>query len=869
MGNSLNRLLSAFFISVSAVSSWHEPVNAREVISINDGWSFSTVNDTARTPVHLPHTWNSDAYMTRDYFRGKGFYTKNITIPENFKGKRIYLKFDGAASKSEVSIDSKAVGSHTGAYSPHILDVTDFVSPGSLSTLSVIVDNSDRDVPPHSADFTFMGGLYRDAWLIALPETHFDLKSGPDTGFKVVPSLKENGTGDLTISGTLINDSDRNLKRFLEIKISDKSGAVIAKQKQAVSIRAKNRATFRVKFEDLNNIMLWTPENPELYRVNVTLGDGKNTIDSSWCYTGFRSFGFDDKGSFLLNGKPYKLRGMCRHQDMAPMGIALTDEQHRRDIQLIKELGANFIRISHYPQDDTVLELCDRLGLIAWEEIPVIDYVPDSEQFALNCETMLREMIRSHYNHTSVAMWGYMNEILLRMPQENRDATAARTRQLAERLEEVLLEEDSTRLSTMAFHGSDIYHSTGLGEITDVKGWNLYQGWYGGDVSDFGPFLSRQHREHPSHRLIVSEYGAGSDRRLHSLNPEPFDFSIEYQQKYLERYLPVIEDSVFIAGASHWNFIDFSSANRAESMPHINNKGIVTNNRQKKDVYYYFKSLWHNLPDTVAYIASRDWAYRTEIIGENEAVYRPIKVYTNLPAVAMRINGTDLGVRNTENRTAVFDVPLKAGKNILELYPTDSRSIILDATVINLNGIKSHDGVIDCETGEFAVNVGSNCYFRSEDSGMTWLPDREYSSGQGYGHVGGKRTACQDEILLIDDEPLLQHCLTDLDYYRIDVAPGLYEVELLFAELSEPSPMSAYMLGRNAGSDSRETTEMDIEINGRRVETSFAPSLSSGNKAMVKRRYFTEVTDMSGISVKFTPANGGNTSLSAIKIRKL
>ena len=217
MGNSLNRLLSAFFISVSAMSTWHEPVNAREVISINDGWSFSTVKDTARTPVHLPHTWNSDAYMTRDYFRGKGFYTKNITIPENFKGKRIYLKFDGAASKSEVSIDGKAVGSHIGAYSPHILDVTDFVSPGSLSTLSVIVDNSDRDVPPHSADFTFMGGLYRDAWLIALPETHFDLESGPDTGFKVVPSLKENGTGDLTISGTLINDSDRNLKRFLEI----------------------------------------------------------------------------------------------------------------------------------------------------------------------------------------------------------------------------------------------------------------------------------------------------------------------------------------------------------------------------------------------------------------------------------------------------------------------------------------------------------------------------------------------------------------------------------------------------------------------------------------------------------------------------
>lgn len=164
----------------------------------------------------------------------------------------------------------------------------------------------------------------------------------------------------------------------------------------------------------------------------------------------------------------------------------------------------------------------------------------------------------------------------------------------------------------MAFHGSNSYNETGISNITDIVGWNLYQGWYGGDVTGFEKYLAQQHRDCPAHPMIVSEYGAGSDKRLHSLTPRAFDFSIEYQQKYLEHYLPVLENTPYVCGGTHWNFIDFCSALRDESMPRINNKGLLYADRTPKDIYYYYQAAWRkDIP--VLHIASRDWTYRSGV----------------------------------------------------------------------------------------------------------------------------------------------------------------------------------------------------------------------------------------------------------------
>ena len=324
-------------------------------------------------------------------------------------------------------------------------------------------------------------------------------------------------------------------------------------------------------------------------------------------------------------------------------------------------MGANFIRISHYPQDDALLEMCDKLGMLAWEEIPIIDIVPDTPGYGDNCERNLREMIRQHYNHPSIITWGYMNEILLVTQRKYKTEAELkpvleRTLALANRLERVLKEEDSTRISTMAFHGSNSYNETGLSKITDIVGWNLYQGWYGGDLTGFEKFLAQQHQNHPTHPMIVSEYGAGSDKRLHSLHPRAFDFSIEYQQKYLEHYLPVLEDTPYICGGTHWNFIDFSSALRDESMPRINNKGLVYADRTPKDVYHYYQAAWRkDIP--VLHIASRDWTDRAGVQQGNAPVYLPVKIYTNLSEVELFIDGISLGKQKTENYTGTFEVP--------------------------------------------------------------------------------------------------------------------------------------------------------------------------------------------------------------------
>lgn len=860
------RILGMLFFALIVVPSI---VFAHEATTINDGWSFIFEGDSTTKATHLPHCWNADAYSTPDYKRGTGTYTKTLEIPESLGGKQVYLKFDGAATKSEVLIDGILVGSHAGGYSAHLINITPYITPGGEYQLTVVVNNSDKTIPPYSADFTFMGGLYRDARLINADATHFGIDKG--NAIKVTPHVYPNGKCALSVAGSVMNSGKRKSGVDVSVQVISAEGKVLASKSQKVVLRRdKERSDFSIFLKTLPDVELWSPETPNLYIVKINLKDGNKILDSAVETTGFRSFAFNDNGEFLLNGKPYKLRGMCRHQDQAPMGIALADEQHRRDMQMIKDMGANFIRLGHYQQDDAILEMCDRLGLIAWEEIPVIDYVPESHEFADNCETMLRDMIRDHYNHPSIALWGYMNEILLRMPGENQDATKSRTLDLARRLEKIVKEEDHTRMTTMAFHGSDIYNKTGLAEISDVKGWNLYSGWYGGQFDGFEQYLSEQHREHPDHKLIVSEYGAGSDLRIHSLKPEAFDFSMEYQQDYLEHYLPVIEDSVFIAGASHWNFIDFSSANRAESMPHINNKGLVTNDRKTKDVYFYYKAAWHDLEnDTIAHIASRDWQERTDIFDESGFIVRSLKVYTNLPSIIMTVNGLQYQADNVKNNTAVFDVRLKPGINVMEVFDVNNLVLPLDVMTLNISAIDSKNGLIDPGNEDLAINVGSNCYFRSDETGLTWLPDKEYTPGGLYGYRNGRRSVSQDEISLTTDIPLMQRALYDTEEYRVDVVPGLYEVELSFAELASPSAMSAYMLGHNSGNGYNLPADMDIYINGKKVESGFSPGRISGIKTMVKRRYITEVGADSCISVEFDAMKNASTLLSAIKIRKL
>lgn len=619
-----------------ALFSAHFAIHAqREAKTLNDNWEFRLLADTAWKSVHLPHTYNTDAYTQKDYYQGKALYRRTLTLPEIAQERRYYLKIDAASKAAEISINGTVVGNHAGGYTAFTTDITDYVKKENL--IEITVDNARKDITPISADFTFWGGIYRDVWLISTPEQHFNMTNlGSDGIFISTPTVNER-EGVLKIRTEITNNGKERASLEVRHDIYTPEGSLIQTIAHTLSPEAGETLTDE-NTSTLLSPALWSPEHPALYTVRTTLRDipTQKVLDEKTHKTGFRWFSFDGNNGFRLNGKPYKLRGVNRHQDQWPVGVALPDEAHRRDIRLMKELGCNFIRIAHYPQDDALVSLCDELGLLAWEEIPIINIVPDTPGYADHCETNLREMIRQHFNHPSIIAWGYMNEILLTAPSVDKPewpACKERTVALAQRLEKALKEEDPGRVSVMAFNMTNLYNEIGL-NLIDVTGWNLYHGWYVGKLEDFNAWCEEQHRLYPDQPIIISEWGAGSDRRLHTLKGRPFDFSIEYQQTYIEHYLPFIEETPWISGNTYWNFIDFNVAARQESMPRVNNKGLAYNDRTWKDVAYYFKSMWRkDIP--VLRIASRDWDTRIGRKGETV----PVKIYTNMREVELFVNG--------------------------------------------------------------------------------------------------------------------------------------------------------------------------------------------------------------------------------------
>lgn len=826
----------------------------REAKTINDNWEFKKPQDQQWTSVNIPHTYNLDAYQGRNYYQGKGLYRRILNLPEVKAGHRYYLKLDAASKAATVSVNGKEVGKHAGGYTACTFDITDCIQ--KENTIEITVDNSRKDIAPISADFTFWGGIYRDVWIISTPDIHFNmLNMGSDGIFLSTPIVNDK-QANIKVVSEVTNDNDKTASIEVRNEIFSPEGKMIQSLKRKLSLKSGETKRIESLSKIISSPELWTPETPILYKVKTSLIDTKTgkTLDEKTHKVGFRWFNFDGEKGFTLNGKPYKLRGFNRHQDQAPVGVALDDESHRRDIKKLKEIGSNYIRIAHYPQDDALLDACDELGLLAWEEIPIVNIVPDTPGYADNCERNLREMIRQHYNHPSIINWGYMNEILLVTPRPGTKEWPVykeRTVSLAQRLEKVLKEEDPTRKSVMAYNMTNTYNEIGL-NLVDVVGWNLYQGWYEAELNGFNRWCEDQHQRYPHQPMIISEWGAGSDRRLHSYQAHPFDFSIEYQQTYIEHYLPFIEQTPWISGCTYWNFIDFNVAARQESMPRVNNKGTAYNDRTWKDVAYYFKSMWRkDIP--VVHIASRDWNVRT---GKADDIQH-IKVYTNQPSIELFVNGKSLGKKNVENCHAIFDVTLPFGTSTLRAKSGDTED------VMNIQ----YQPLPNLAKGEeLAINVGSNCYFISSLSQLTWLPDQAYQPGA-WGYVGGKEKSTTSEIENTVDGPIYQTWREGDLEYKIDAPQGEYEVELLMADVTKPSAQLPNLLARSTSESASTDVRFDILINGKKVEQDFSPADGRHYRTAFKRRYLIKNED-AGIQIQLQ-SKQGKAFLSGIKIRKI
>lgn len=830
----------------------------REMKTINDNWEFRKSIDESWESVNLPHTFNIDAYQQRNYYQGKGFYRRTLVLPEIVEERRYYMKIDAASKAANIRVNGKEVGSHVGGYTACIVDITEYIRKENL--IEITVDNGRKDITPISADFTFWGGIYRDVWLISTPKQHFNMSNmGSDGIFISTPVVNEK-RGVLKVKCEVTNDSHESSILEVRSAIYSPQGKLLQTIKQKQKLKSGETYIFENTSGAIESPDLWSPETPSLYLVKTTLVDPKSgkLLDEKNHKVGFRWFTFDGSKGFFLNGKSYKLRGLNRHQDQAPAGVALDDEAHRRDIFLMKELGCNFIRISHFPQDDAILEMCDELGLLAWEEIPIINIVPNTPGYDDNCEYNLREMIRQHYNHSSVITWGYMNEILLTAPSIGKPewlACKERTVNLAQRLEAVLKEEDPGRASVMAFNMTNLYNEIGL-NLVDVVGWNLYHGWYVDKLKDFNAWCEDQHRRYPDQPMIISEWGAGSDKRLHSTQGRAFDFSIEYQQTYIEHYLPFIENTEWISGCAYWNFIDFNVAARQESMPRVNNKGLAYNNRIWKDVAYYFKAMWRkDIP--VIRIASRDWEMRTGEINKPQS----IKIYSNMPEVELFINGQSIGCQKIANCHTVFNVILPEGISVLMAQGIKNGKTVQDAMTIQFKSLPNI-----AEGDELAINVGSNCYFTSDISNLTWLPDQPYTAG-GWGYIGGKAHSTTSEIYNTLDGPIYQTWREGNWSYKIDAPIGEYEIELLIADVTKPAAQLANLLNKNKEEKHSGETRFHISICGKQVETNFSPIDGGKHRTAFKRRYI--IRNEHDHIVISAGAVKGEPFLAGIKVRKL
>lgn len=851
----MKKLILLTALAIATIAQMHAE---RTEKTVNTGWEFKLEADKEYTMVNIPHTYNLDAYTTRNYYRGKAEYRKMLTIKDLDSSRSYFLRFDAVSKQAEVWVNGKQLANHSGGYSSFVVDITDVVK--ERNEIVVRVDNATQDVTPLWADFTFMGGIYRDVWVVSTPKQHIALNDHGSKGVFISTPAVNDSRAEMKIRTKVSNDSDKPASLIVRNVILDPDGKTLQTKDTKLKLKAKENSTAICQPQAISNPRLWSPESPTLYKVVTSVIDAKTgkVLDEVTNKTGFRFFAFDGNKGFSLNGKPYKLRGVNRHQDQWPVGVALDDEAHRRDIRLMKDMGCNFIRIAHYPQDDALLDACDEMGLLAWEEIPIIDMVPDNALYYDNCEENMVEMIRQHYNHTAVIAWGYMNEILLIAPQPGTKewpACKERTVKLAQRLEKRLKQEDPLRASVMAFNMTNTYNEIGL-DLIDVTGWNLYQGWYVDRLEDFDRWCLDQHVRYPARPMIISEWGAGSDRRLHSLEPKAFDFSIEYQQKYIEHYLPFIEQKEWISGCAYWNFIDFNVAERQESMPRVNNKGMFYNDRTPKDVAYYFKAMWRgDIP--VVHIATRDWAQRT---GKADMAHT-VKVYSNCQEVELTVNGKSYGKKRVDNCFATFQVQLPDGRSTLMASGTGDKGAAQDvATIDNTVISDTYDG------GELAINVGSNCYYTSAVTHLTWLADQKYAQGK-WGWIDGTQRSTTSEIFNTVDGPIYQTWAEDLTQYRIDAPKGTYEVELLVADCSRPAKQGAYLLGRGDEDAQKDANRYTITICGKTVEPAFTPAEGGRYMQANRLRYIVNNTS-DAIVIDLAPLSG-KTMLAGIKVRKI
>lgn len=647
----------------------------RQVFSLNENWKFSYGYDVRSKgiSINLPHTWNTKDALggNTDYYRGLGVYRKKIEAKQEWENKRLFIKFWGANLVTDVFINGKHIGEHRGGYTAFAFEITPYVVYGKENTITVKVNNAQQlDVMPLLGDFNFYGGLYRDVELYITESDCISLLDYGSEGVYLHPDIVTKDNASVRSIIKILGKSNVDVNVSV---LDDKDNKVFSKT-QTIGNDDNSTKEITIPIE-ISKPHLWhSTLDPYLYSVRVQLIKDGKIIDEVIQPLGLRYFHVDPNKGVFLNGKHIQIKGVCRHQDRPELGNALVPFHHLEDIEIMKDMGANSLRMSHYPHDSYMYKLCDKEGIIVWSEIPFVGpggYAEkgfvNSERFKQNGRNQLKEMIRQNMNHPSILFWGLFNEL-----KESGDNPV----EYVKELHKLAISEDSSRVTTAASN-----QSGDLNKITDLMAWNLYFGWYGGEVSGIGKWADNMHAKMPNTPIGISEYGAGASivhqsEELTKTNPISYWHPENWQTYFHEAHWEEIDKRPFIWGTFIWSLFDFGAAHRTEGeKPGKNDKGIVTFDRKdKKDAFYFYKANW-NKDDPMIHIAERRLINRTK-------AEQTIKVYSNQKQVKLFVNGKEYTSSNSDEYSRFyFNIVLSSGEN--EII-AKSKKNLKDIIVINL-----------------------------------------------------------------------------------------------------------------------------------------------------------------------------------------
>jgi beta-galactosidase len=853
----------------------------RVSVDLSRGWRFrqadglsdvqsSAFDDSRWTALEIPHTWNRignegiERSPLSNNVQGVGWYRLRFKTPSSSTARRYFLQFDGVSAIADVWVNGHYLGKHAGAFSRFRFDASAAIDPSGENLLVVKADNSrpqpgssTEHVIPLSGDFFMFGGIYRSVKLIVTDPVHADMldHGGPGLYARAVAANSKSAT--VRVSATLINDRRTPQTVIVETRIESDAKDIITSESHRVSVSPTRPLTLDMTLH-IDHPRLWRGmKDPYLYKLAMTVRSiqGRD-LDQVIQPLGLREFKFDSNRGLFLNGEHLFLKGASMHQDRAFKGWAISQADQTQDFDLLREMGANAVRLAHYQHDQYSYELADALGIVVWAEIPLVNKVSfdgssANPELAANAQQQLVELIRQNYNHPSIAVWSIANEIDLTATQVRGPSKAAT---LLKSLDLVAKKEDPSRFTTIAdcceiaivtHEGAAIASAAprdAIVGIADTAGYNRYFGWYTGRFDDFGPMLDAAHARHSALPIAVSEYGAGAALTQHTddpaggpINPHGRPHPEEFQNWYHEVSWNALRARGYLWAAFIWNMFDFSSDSRREGdLTDINEKGLVTHDRRtRKDAFYFYRANWSSLP-TLRLVGRR---YVDRPYGVVD-----VKAYSNAAQVRLWLNDTDQGMKACVGGICLWhSVHLLPGSNKLRATAEINGTALIDTMQWTFSGsldrVRIKAGDISGYASKAGQRYGSDTYFTGGTAGGINAPDSPL-----------------DRITVAADDPGMYDSFREGAFsYRVPVPSGRYQVTLKFQE-----PVV----------DAVGVREFDVLINGEIVLERFDIFASAGGALKGVDRTFGTTSRDSGIVIEFRPVKG-SALVSALSITSL